>query len=334
MGVYLLCFGPEGAWRFLEWLGMELTKGDETKDGASEEAVIAEDSALAVATGGLDVVMSSEDFSKAPCSVQETSDQSLSQLKTSDFLATVMQGSKSISSSKSMITNLEEALNCRCKDMSETTCQKFDETLPETVPDLLPTRRDLLSSAATQTTLNFPPSSQSVPDCLINLPQKATDALSCDSALLSSDTTFVGKFDAVEEALSYRFNNHSLLQQAFTHTSLPRDYNSVRCSYEQLEFLGDALLDFLVTHHLYMYHRHMSPGDLTDLRSAVVNNFSFAALSVKLGFAKHLQSLSPPLFSIVNRFVEKLKEKEMKQHQADHNEVTREGISILYNDHF
>lgn len=236
-----------------------------------------------------------------------------------------------------MITNLEEALNCRCKDTSDTTCQKFDsETLPETVPDLSPTRRHLLSSAAllsNQATSNFPPSFQSVHDCVINLPQKP-HALSCDSALLSSDTTFVAKFDAVEEALSYRFNNYSLLRQAFTHTSLPRDYNSVRCSYEQLEFLGDALLDFLVTRHLYMYHRDMSPGDLTDLRSAVVNNYSFAALSVKLGFAKHLQSLSPPLFSIVNKFVENLKEKEMKEQQADGNEVTRERISILYNDNF
>lgn len=267
VGVYLLCFGPEGAWRFLEWLGMELTKGDETKDGASEEPVITEDSVLTIATGGLDAVASSKDFSKAPCSVQETSDQSSSQLKkTSHLLSTDMKPSESFSSSDAMITNLEEALNCRCKD--------------------------------------------------------------------TSDTTFVAKFDAVEEALSYRFNNYSLLRQAFTHTSLPRDYNSVRCSYEQLEFLGDALLDFLVTRHLYMYHRDMSPGDLTDLRSAVVNNYSFAALSVKLGFAKHLQSLSPPLFSIVNKFVENLKEKEMKEQQADGNEVTRERISILYNDNF
>lgn len=68
----------------------------------------------------------------------------------------------------------------------------------------------------------------------------------------------------------------------------------------------------------------MSPGDLTDLRSAVVNNYSFAALAVKLGFAKHLQSLSPPLFSIVNNFIVKLKEKEMKQQQVNHDEVTQQ----------
>ena len=131
------------------------------------------------------------------------------------------------------------------------------------------------------------------------------------------------EFKDVEEALHYHFHDKSLLLQAFTHCSLPRDYNSVRNSYEQLEFLGDALLDFLVMRHLYIQHRHMSPGELTDLRSAVVNNYSFAVLAVKLGFPRHLRSLSPQLFGMVNTFVVKLKEKEMK-HATTHeknNEV-------------
>ena len=75
--------------------------------------------------------------------------------------------------------------------------------------------------------------------------------------------------------------------------------------------------------HLYIQHRHMSPGELTDLRSAVVNNYSFAVLAVKLGFPRHLRSLSPQLFGMVNTFVVKLKEKEMK-HATTHeknNEV-------------
>ncbi|KAJ7376506.1 Endoribonuclease Dicer [Desmophyllum pertusum] len=65
----------------------------------------------------------------------------------------------------------------------------------------------------------------------------------------------------------------------------------------------------------------MPPGELTDLRSAVVNNYSFAVLAVQLGFPKHLRSSSPQLFSIVNKFAEKLKEKEMKQQQVKSDEI-------------
>ena len=65
----------------------------------------------------------------------------------------------------------------------------------------------------------------------------------------------------------------------------------------------------------------MPPGELTDLRSAVVNNYSFAALAVQMGFPKHLRSMSPQLFNMVNKFTVNLKEKEMKQQQEKTDEV-------------
>ena len=227
VGAYLLTFGSEGAWSFLEWLGMKLIKQDEVQDTLGENTSLVE--------------------------------------------------------KESLLTSL--------------------------------------ASTSGENTLNPQPVDQ-VFDDAISRPRKPPHPLLSANALFPSHRSSSAD-ETVEAALNYKFNNYSLLQQAFTHTSLPRDYNSVRCSYEQLEFLGDALLDFLVTHHLYIHHSHMSPGDLTDLRSAVVNNYSFAALAVKLGFAKHLQSLSPPLLSIVNNFIVKLKEKEMKQQQVNHDEVTR-----------
>jgi endoribonuclease Dicer len=111
------------------------------------------------------------------------------------------------------------------------------------------------------------------------------------------------EFKDVEELLGYSFRNKLLLLQAFTHASYPRDFNRVRTSYENLEFIGDALLDYLVTRYLFCTHRTMSPGALTDLRSAVVNSYSFAFLAFKYGFHKHLRSLSPVAFRIVNTFV-------------------------------
>ena len=130
-------------------------------------------------------------------------------------------------------------------------------------------------------------------------------------------------FRQIEDVLKYRFANRSLLLQAFTHTSLPRGYNAIHNSYEQLEFLGDAVLDFLVTRHLFLCHRHLSPGELTDLRSAVVNNFSFAALAVKFGFPKLLRSLSPSLFRTVNKFVTRLQERMLNQRQVKPDQVRK-----------
>lgn len=229
VGAYLLCLGPEGAFKFLEWLGVELTKQEETQDKCLVNET--QDSALGAVDLESDSSASNQDISKVP------------------FQA----------------------------------CQAFCE--------------------------NFFPSEDTAGPILST------------SGLFSNRRSTAAEFKALEEALNYRFRDKSLLLQAFTHASVPRDYNSVRSSYEQLEFLGDALLDFLVTRHLYMHHSHMPPGELTDLRSAVVNNYSFAALAVQMGFPKHLRSLSPQLFSMVNKFTVKLKEKEMKQQQGKTDEV-------------
>lgn len=53
-----------------------------------------------------------------------------------------------------------------------------------------------------------------------------------------------------------------------------------------MEFLGDAVLDYLITRYLFEHKKQYSPGVLTDLRSALVNNTIFASLAVKYNFYK------------------------------------------------
>lgn len=53
-----------------------------------------------------------------------------------------------------------------------------------------------------------------------------------------------------------------------------------------MEFLGDAILDYLITRFLFEHKKQYSPGVLTDLRSALVNNTIFASLAVKYSFHK------------------------------------------------
>ena len=80
--------------------------------------------------------------------------------------------------------------------------------------------------------------------------------------------------------------------------------------YCRLEFLGDAILDYVITRHLYEDSDKYSPGVLTDLRSALVNNNIFAALAVKWDFHKYFKAISPVLFNVIEKFVARQKEKE------------------------
>ncbi|XP_014235184.1 endoribonuclease Dcr-1 [Trichogramma pretiosum] len=109
-------------------------------------------------------------------------------------------------------------------------------------------------------------------------------------------------YDVLEQKIGYKFNDRSYLLQAFTHASYYR--NHLTDCYQRLEFLGDAILDYLITRHLYQDKRCHSPGALTDLRSALVNNTIFASLAVRCGFHKYFRHLSPGLSVVIERFVD------------------------------
>lgn len=108
-------------------------------------------------------------------------------------------------------------------------------------------------------------------------------------------------YDKFEDILGYKFRDKSYLLQAMTHASYTP--NRLTDCYQRLEFLGDAVLDYLITRHLYEDPRQHSPGALTDLRSALVNNTIFASLAVRHGFHKYFRHLSPALNEVIDRFV-------------------------------
>ncbi|CAH2065033.1 unnamed protein product, partial [Iphiclides podalirius] len=108
-------------------------------------------------------------------------------------------------------------------------------------------------------------------------------------------------YEALERTLQYRFRDRSLLLQALTHASHQR--NRLTDCYQRLEFLGDAILDYLITRHLYEDARRHSPGALTDLRSALVNNTIFATLAARHGFHKYFRHMSPGLNEVLTKYV-------------------------------
>ena len=84
------------------------------------------------------------------------------------------------------------------------------------------------------------------------------------------------------------------LLQALTHASYT--LNKITESCERLEFLGDAVLDYLITVYLVTKNRDLTPGQITDMRSALVNNNTLADIAVRNGLHKHLLQQSPELF--------------------------------------
>ena len=92
-----------------------------------------------------------------------------------------------------------------------------------------------------------------------------------------------------EQRLGYSFKNKTLLQTALTHktyafeASEPLEYN------ERLEFLGDSVLNFIVTEELYNSNKYFSEGELTRRRAMIVNNKVLAKKAQDLLLGKFLQ---------------------------------------------
>jgi ribonuclease-3 len=81
------------------------------------------------------------------------------------------------------------------------------------------------------------------------------------------------------------FNNNALLEQAFIHRSFINENPRTGLVHnERLEFLGDAVLELIVTEYLYTKYPHQNEGDLTAYRSALVNAVTLGDLASDLGF--------------------------------------------------
>lgn len=109
-------------------------------------------------------------------------------------------------------------------------------------------------------------------------------------------------YEAVEERLGYRFVTRRLLFLACTHISVDPSH-----SYERLEWLGDAALDWIVTRYYWENfddHRWMTPRRITDARGAAVCNEAYARLAVNVGLHPYLRINSQALQQDIETFVE------------------------------
>jgi ribonuclease III len=94
---------------------------------------------------------------------------------------------------------------------------------------------------------------------------------------------------ALVERLGLPVNNLSLFVRAFTHRSYVNENATAVEDNERLEFLGDAVLDFVVGAWVYNHFPEMAEGELTKLRSALVRTDSLAAFARRLDFGPALR---------------------------------------------
>ena len=86
----------------------------------------------------------------------------------------------------------------------------------------------------------------------------------------------------LQTTLAYQFKNAQLLKQALTHRSFGADNN------ERLEFLGDALLDLIVGESLFNQHPGADEGNLSRLRSSIVNKSALAGIGREWNLGEHV----------------------------------------------
>ena len=94
---------------------------------------------------------------------------------------------------------------------------------------------------------------------------------------------------AVERATGLVFSNPGLVVRALTHSSFANESAEEGEDYERLEFLGDAVLDYLSAYWLYQHFPELSEGDLTRMRSALVRTESLAAFAQQIGLNQILR---------------------------------------------
>ena len=85
-----------------------------------------------------------------------------------------------------------------------------------------------------------------------------------------------------KSTLGYDFNDNSLLDLALTHRSHSKDNN------ERLEFLGDAVLDLILSDTLYRRYSLMDEGNLSRMRASIVNEKSLSLVASQLLINEHL----------------------------------------------
>ncbi len=95
--------------------------------------------------------------------------------------------------------------------------------------------------------------------------------------------------DLLTQKLGYQFENSSLLAQAMTHPSRASEDRNEPADNQRLEFLGDAVIQVILTKHLYCSLPDNAEGSLTKIRASLVSKQALASCVRRLGLGEYLR---------------------------------------------
>jgi ribonuclease-3 len=95
-------------------------------------------------------------------------------------------------------------------------------------------------------------------------------------------------YEALQDRLGYVFRDPALLQLALTHPSVAHEHNAALETNQRLEFLGDAVLQLVLTRELYEKFTAFDEGPLTKARAKLVNRRTLAERARHLAIGEHL----------------------------------------------
>lgn len=115
--------------------------------------------------------------------------------------------------------------------------------------------------------------------------------------------------------------NTELFRIAFTHRSCRNNNNNQFKSYETLEFFGDSLLGYYVAKFIYLVYKNYNEGDMTKLKSLMVESKNLAKLSKEIGLNQHL---------ILNLNLDKATNENLSNNTKTLSDIFESFIAALY----
>jgi ribonuclease-3 len=91
------------------------------------------------------------------------------------------------------------------------------------------------------------------------------------------------KLEKIQSILKYNFHQPELLEQALTHRSYSRSHN-----YERLEFLGDSVLNLVISENIYRREPNASEGELSRIRASLVKEEALALVAREMNLGDHI----------------------------------------------
>ncbi len=93
----------------------------------------------------------------------------------------------------------------------------------------------------------------------------------------------------VESIIGIKFANHKILKEALTHRSYANETRWDIKYNEKLEFLGDSIINFILTEYLYKKFPELNEGQLAKIRASLVSSDALSFMATEINLGKYLQ---------------------------------------------